>query len=147
MQGPRNNVRRFEHPGRGGRARPVPKGRQVDPRARAEIEALLGDRPPRRDLLIEHLHLIQDTHRQISADHLAALADLMRLPYAEAYEVATFYAHFDVVKDDDAPIPPVTVRVCDGISCMVAGAERLYADLAAAAGAELRVVSAACVGR
>lgn len=142
-----SNVRRFEHPGRGGRARPVPKGRQVDPRARAEIEALLGERPLRRDLLIEHLHLIQDTHHQISAAHLAALADLMRLPYAEAYEVATFYAHFDVVKEGDAPVPPVTVRVCDSISCMVAGAERLYADLAAAAGAGVRVVRAACVGR
>lgn len=147
MQGTRNNVRRFEHPGRGGRARPVPKGRQVDPRARAEVEALLGDRPLRRDLLIEHLHLIQDTHRQISADHLAALADLMRLPYAEAYEVATFYAHFDVVKEGDAPIPPATVRVCDGISCMLAGAEELYATLAASAGEGVRVVRAPCVGR
>ena len=141
------DVRRFEHPGRGGRARPVPKGRQVDPQARAEIAALLGERPLRRDLLIEHLHLIQDTYRQISAAHLAALSDLMRLPYAEAYEVATFYAHFDVVKEGDAPIPPVTVRVCDSISCMLAGAEGLYAALAAAAGEGVRVLRAPCVGR
>ena len=147
MQESASNVRRFEHPGRGGRARPVPKGRQVDPRARAEIEALLGDLPLRRDLLIEHLHLIQDAHHQISADHLAALADLMRIPYAEAYEVATFYAHFDVGKEGDAPVPPLTVRVCDSISCMLAGAEDLHAKLAAAAGAEVRVVRAACVGR
>ena len=97
MQETPSNVRRFEHPGRGGRARPVPKGRQVDPGARAEIEALLGERPLRRDLLIEHLHLIQDTHHQISAAHLAALADLMLIPYAEAYEVATFYLMFAVV--------------------------------------------------
>src|SRR5215203_3269523 len=98
-------VRAFEHPGAGRkRAKATPKGRQVDPTAAHEIELLLGDRPRRRDLLIEHLHLIQDTYRQISAAHLAALADEMKLPLAEAYEVATFYAHFDVVKEGDPAV-------------------------------------------
>jgi len=141
-------VRRFEHPGRGdARARPVPKGRQVDPHARAEIEALLGDRPRRRDLLLEHFHLIQDSFRQISGAHLAALADLMRLSYAEVFETATFYAHFDVVREGDTPIPPITVRVCDGIACMLHGADRLRDDIADAIAPAVRVVRAPCVGR
>ena len=148
MQNSTTNVTRFEHPGRGrGQARPMPKGRQVDPKARYEIEALLGDRPLRRDLLIEHLHLIQDEYNQISAAHLAALSDIMGLAYAETYEVATFYAHFDVVREGDAPIPPLTVRVCDGISCALVGAEALQAQLTAAVGADVRVVRAPCVGR
>src|SRR5579862_4377167 len=99
-------VRKFEHPGRGRqRARPVPKGRQVELHAQAEITALLGDAPRRRDLLIEHLHRVQDTYGQISAAHLAALAEEMRLSLAEVFETATFYAHFDVVKEGD-PVPP-----------------------------------------
>src|SRR5215467_4567677 len=93
------------------RPRQTPKGRQVDPRALAEIQELLGARPRRRDLLIEFLHLIQDRFGYISAPHLAALADEMKLAQAEVYEVATFYAHFDVVKDGPPP-PAVTVRVC-----------------------------------
>ena len=141
------NVARFEHPGRGGRARAVPKGRQVDPAARLEVEALLGDRPLRRDLLIEHLHLIQDRWGQISAAHLAGLCDLMGLAYAEAYEVATFYAHFDVVRDGEPALAPLTVRVCDGISCELAGAKALLAGLEAAASPGVRVVRAPCVGR
>ena len=92
-------VRPFEHPGEGRkRAKSTPKGRQIDPQAGEEIAALLGDRSRRRDLLIEHLHLIQDKYRQISAAHLAALADEMKLSFAEVFETATFYAHFDVVK-------------------------------------------------
>ena len=111
-------IGRFDHPGKGRRAaRATPKGRQVEPQALAEVSALLGDRPRRRDLLIEHLHLIQDAHHQISAAHLAALAEEMRLSFAEVYEVATFYAHFDVVKEGEAPIPPLTVRVCDSLTC------------------------------
>src|SRR5512135_2747675 len=111
--------------GRGGRRRPprTPKGRQVDPQALAEIRALLGNRECRRDLLIEHLHLIQDRYGHLSAAHLAALAQEMRLPLAEVYEVATFYAHFDVVKEGDTPPPAVTVRVCDSLSCALKGAE------------------------
>src|SRR5213593_1956277 len=92
--------------------RKPPKGRQVEPQALAQVRALLGDRPRRRDLLIEHLHLIQDRYGHLSAAHLAALADEMKLALTEVYEVATFYAHFDVVKDGPPP-PAVTVRVCD----------------------------------
>ncbi len=141
------DIQKFEHPGRGGRrARPVPKGRQVDPRALEEVEALLAGRPRHRDLLIEHLHLIQDAYRQISAAHLAALAELMRVPLAEAYEVATFYAHFDVVKEGDAPVPPLTVRVCDSLTCAMFGAEKLLAELQGTLGPGVRVVRAPCVG-
>ncbi|HEX8828149.1 MAG TPA: NAD(P)H-dependent oxidoreductase subunit E, partial [Xanthobacteraceae bacterium] len=95
------------------RAPRAPKGRQVDPQALTEIRALLGERERRRDLLIEYLHLIQDRYGYISAAHLAALAQDMRLALAEVYEVATFYAHFDVVKEGDTSPPEITVRVCD----------------------------------
>ena len=97
--------------GRRNRPRRTPKGRQVDPRALAQVCALLGDRERRRDLLIEHLHLIQDRYGYLSAAHLAALAQEMKLAQTEVYEVATFYAHFDVVKEDETPPPALTVRV------------------------------------
>jgi len=129
------------------RTRPHPKGRQVDPTALDEVRALLGDRPRRRDLLIEHLHLIQDRHRCLSAAHLAALAQEMRLALAEVYEVATFYAHFDVVLDGEAAPPALTVRVCDSLTCELMGAQKLLAALSAAVGAGVRVVRAPCVGR
>jgi len=134
--------------GRAGRRRPArtPKGRQVDPQALEEVRALLTDRPRRRDLLIEHLHLIQDHYGYLSAAHLAALANEMRLALTEVYEVATFYAHFDVVKEGEAPPPPVTVRVCDSLSCALAGAERLLAELPRQLGANVRVVHAPCMG-
>src|SRR6202000_1227975 len=106
-------VRSFEHPGEGRkRARSTPKGRQVDPTAAHEIELLLGERPRRRDLLVEHLHLIQDRYHQISAAHLAALADEMKLSFAEVFETATFYAHFDIVKEGEAggAAPPARRR-------------------------------------
>src|SRR5580704_6444770 len=123
-------VRPFEHPGEGRkRARSTPKGRQVDPTAAHEIELLLGDRPRRRDLLIEHLHLIQDGYHQISAAHLAALADEMMLSFAEVFETATFYAHFDIVKEGEPDLPPLTVRVCDSVTCAMFGGERLLDDL------------------
>ncbi|MBK3406104.1 MULTISPECIES: NAD(P)H-dependent oxidoreductase subunit E [Methylobacteriaceae] len=142
-----SRVQRFDHPGRGReRARPVPKGRQVDPTAKVEIEALLGDRSRQRDLLIEHLHLIQDTYGQISAAHLAALADEMRLAFAEVFETATFYAHFDVLRDGDADLPALTVRVCDSITCAMHGAEDLLAALQAELGPGVRVLRAPCVG-
>src|SRR5580658_802260 len=127
------------------RPRQTPKGRQIDPRAADEVRALLGNRARRRDLLIEFLHLIQDRYGYISAPHLAALADEMKLAQAEVYEVATFYAHFDVVKDGPPP-PPVTVRVCDSLSCAMAGAERLLAALPDKLGANVRVLRAPCVG-
>jgi len=123
----------------------TPKGRQVDPGALADVQALLGDRPRRRDLLIEHLHLIQDRYGHISAPHLAALAQEMKLAQAEVYEVATFYAHFDVVKDGPPP-PAVTVRVCDSLSCAMAGAETLLATLPGKLGANVRVLRAPCMG-
>jgi formate dehydrogenase len=123
----------------------TPKGRQVDPAALADIQALLTDRPRRRDLLIEHLHLIQDRYNHLSAAHLTALAHEMKMALAEVYEVATFYAHFDVVKDGPAP-PAVTVRVCDSLSCAMAGAEKLLEKLPAILGKDVRVVRAPCMG-
>src|SRR3954462_8205637 len=141
-------VRAFEHPGAGRkRAKATQKGRQVDPTAAHEIELLLGDRPRRRDLLIEHLHLIQDKFHQISAAHLAALADEMRLAFAEVFETATFYAHFDVVKEGEPHVPPLTIRVCDYLTCAMLGAEKLLAELQNSAGPGIRVVRAPCVGR
>ncbi len=133
---------------RAGRRRPprTPKGRQVDPQALIEIRSLLTDRPRRRDLLIEHLHLIQDQYGYISAPHLAALAAEMKMALTEVYEVATFYAHFDVVKEGEMPPPPVTVRVCDSLSCAMAGAEKLLKDLPGKLGRDVRVVRAPCMG-
>ena len=130
-----------------GRRRPprTPKGRQVDLQALEEVRALLTDRPRRRDLLIEHLHLIQDHYGQLSAAHLAALAAEMKMAQTEVYEVATFYSHFDVVKDGTKP-PAVTVRVCDSLSCAMAGAEALVKKLPAILGTDVRVVRAPCMG-
>jgi formate dehydrogenase beta subunit len=140
-------VRAFEHPGQGRkRAKATPKGRQVDPSAAHEIAQLLGDRPRRRDLLIEHLHLIQDTYKQISAAHLAALADEMKLSFAEVFETATFYAHFDIVKEGEPDIAPLTIRVCDSLTCAMLGGEKLLEDLQSKAGPGIRVVRAPCVG-
>src|SRR6476661_6220351 len=134
--------------GREGRRRPprTPKGRQVDPQALVEIRSLLTDRPRRRDLLIEHLHLIQDQYGYLSAAHLAALASEMKMALTEVYEVATFYAHFDIVKEGELPPPPVTVRVCDSLSCAMAGAEKLMKELSSKLGREVRVVHAPCMG-
>src|SRR3989441_3797682 len=132
--------------GRRNRPRKTPKGRQVEPQALAEVRALLGDRERRRDLLIEHLHLIQDRYGHLSAVHLAALAQEIKLALTEVYEVATFYAHFDVVKDGDKAPPQVTVRVCDSLSCAMAGAERLLDALPGKLGPDVRVVRAPCMG-
>ncbi len=123
------------------------KGRTPDPKALAEVRALLGDAPRRRDLLIEHLHRIQDRYRALSAAHLTALAAEMNLAPAEVYEVATFYHHFDVVKEGDAAPAPITVRVCESLSCEMAGAKDLLAKLPALLGREVRVLAAPCVGR
>src|SRR5437870_11033712 len=131
---------------RGRRPRRTPRGRQVDPAALAEVRALLGERPRRRDLLIEHLHLIQDRYGHLSAAHLAALAQGMKLALTEVYEVATFYAHFDVVKEGETPPPAVTVRVCDSLSCAMAGSEHLLRDLPGKLGRDVRVLRAPCMG-
>ena len=131
-----------------GKGRPTPKGRQSQDEALAEVRRLLGDRPRRRDLLIEHLHLIQDAHGHLSAAHLAALADEMRLAQAEVYEVATFYAHFEVVKEGETPPPALTIRVCDSLSCELAGAQALKSALEDGVDpAQVRVVRAPCMGR
>jgi NADH:ubiquinone oxidoreductase subunit F (NADH-binding)/NADH:ubiquinone oxidoreductase subunit E len=136
-----------EKPGSGRRRPPkTPKGRQVDPDALEQVRALLGERERRRDLLIEHLHLIQDHYGHLSAAHLAALAAEMKLALTEVYEVATFYAHFDVVKEGTAAPPAVTVRVCDSLSCAMAGAERLLDELPAKLGPGVRVLRAPCMG-
>ena len=143
-----HKVRAFEHPGEGRkRAKSTPKGRQVDPTAAHEIEALLGDRPRQRDLLIEYMHLVQDKYHQISAAHLAALADEMKLSFAEVFETATFYAHFDIVKEGEPNVPPLTIRVCDSLTCAMLGGEKLLQELQSKAGPGIRVVRAPCVGR
>ncbi len=140
--------RRHKHPGgKRGKGRAHTKGRQLVPTAVEEIAALLGDRPRSRDLLIEYLHLIQDRYNQISAAHLAALAEEMRIPMAEAYEVATFYAHFDVLREGEAPLPELTIRVCDSLTCEMMGAEALLSELSGHYGGKVRVVRAPCMGR
>ena len=146
-EGDVHEVVSFEHPGEGRRrARSIPKGRQVDPIAAEEIATLIGERPRRRDLLIEHLHLIQDAYGRISAAHLAALADVMRLALAEVFEVATFYAHFDVTKDDPPAPKGLTVRVCDSLTCAMFGSQKLLDELKSAGLPGVRVVRAPCVG-
>jgi formate dehydrogenase beta subunit len=135
------------HPGSGRRkTRDTPKGRQVDPQALDEVRALLGDLPRRADLLIEHLHLLQDKYGCLHARHLVALANEMRLALVEVYEVASFYAHFDIVMDSEPAPPPITVRVCDSLTCAMMGAERLRAELKGRLEPNVRVVRAPCMG-
>jgi len=123
------------------------KGRTPDPKALGEVRTLLGDAPRRRDLLIEHLHQIQDRYAQLSAAHLVALAAEMNMALAEVYEVATFYHHFDVVKEGEASPAAITVRVCESLACAMAGAKELLEKLPAILGREVRVIAAPCVGR
>src|SRR5271170_4789746 len=135
------------HPGSGRRrGRDQPKGRQVESQALAEVQALLGERERRRDLLIEHLHLLQDNYGCLHARHLAALAEEMRLALVEVYEVASFYAHFDIVMEDEAPPPEITVRVCDSLTCELFGANALLSELQDRLGDAVRVVRAPCMG-
>ncbi len=135
------------------RKREAPRGRRVDPQALLEVQALLGSASRQADLLIEHLHLINDRYGQLSTPHLAALAQEMRLAQTEVYEVATFYHHFDVVREDtpggvvSTVAPAITVRVCDGLSCEMAGAKDLLARLPDILGADVRVIAAPCIGR
>ena len=129
------------------RKRQAPKGRRVDPAALVEVQQLLGATSRQPDQLIEHLHRIQDRFGHLSAAHLAALAQEMRLPQTSVYEVATFYHHFDVVKEGEAAPAPLTVRVCDGLSCEMAGAKDLLAKLPAMLGRAIRVIAAPCIGR
>jgi formate dehydrogenase len=129
------------------RRREAPRGRRVDPQALAEVREALGDAARRRDLLIEHLHVLQDRYGCLSAAHLAALAQELGLAQSEVYEVATFYHHFDVLRDGETPPPALTVRVCAGLSCELAGARDLLARLPGILGTEVRVLAAPCIGR
>ncbi len=132
-----------------GKGRKTPKGRQLDDQALIDVRELLGDKPRRRDLLIEHLHLIQDKFKCLSSDHLRALAEEMKLAQAEVYEVATFYAHFDVVREGEQSPPDLTIRVCDSLSCELAGAQELLKELGDkyGGGGKVRVLRAPCMGR
>ena len=131
-----------------GKGRHMPKGRQFEDQALEEVQALLGTSPRRRDLLIEFLHLIQDAYGHLSARHLRALAHEMRLSMAEIWEVASFYAHFDLVKEGEVPPPALTIRVCESLSCELAGSEALFDALQSGMDpAQVRVLRAPCMGR
>ena len=140
-------VNRRCHPGRSNRTTSShPKGRQVDPKSIEQVRGLIGV-STRRDMLIEYLHKIQDKYGYLSSSHLAALAAEMSLSQTEVYEVATFYAHFDVVREGEIPPPATTIRVCDSISCQLAGAESLLAELQKTSPADVRILRAPCMGR
>jgi formate dehydrogenase beta subunit len=129
------------------RKRRGPKGRRAGAQALAEVRELLGTASRQRDLLIEHLHRIQDRFGHLSAPHLSALAEEMKLAQTEVYEVASFYHHFDIVKEGEAAPQALTVRVCDSLSCEMAGARELLQRLPAILGREVRVIPAPCIGR
>ena len=141
------NFKRYDKPRKAKGGKFFEKGRQIDVSALEEVRALLGERPRRNDLLVEHLHLIQDHYGHLSHRHLVALAEDMRLALAEVFEVATFYHHFDVVLDEETPPPALTVRVCDSLTCSLYGAQQLLGDLKEAVGDRVRVIPAPCVGR
>ena len=131
-----------------GKGRKTPKGRQVNDAALADVREILGDRPRRRDYLIEFMHLIQDRVGYLSVRHLHALAEEMKLAQTEVYEVATFYAHFTVVGENESPPPALTIRVCDSLSCELAGASQLKSALEEGLDpSEVRVLRAPCMGR
>ena len=130
------------------RGRAHPKGRPLDEAALAEVRETLGEAPRRRDLLIEHLHALQDRFGHLSARHMRALAEEMGLSQAAVWEVASFYAHFDLVREGEAPPPALTVRVCDSLSCELAGARALRAALEEGTDpSEIRILRAPCMGR
>ncbi len=144
----KNDDARRIHPGSGRRKAPAfPKGRQLEPTDLEAVQALLGDREIRRDELIEYLHLIQDDQGCLPAGHLHGLAEIMRLPMAEVYEVASFYAHFDIVRDGESRPARKTIRVCESLSCQLAGAEALIAALQDGNGSDVRILRAPCMGR
>ena len=129
------------------KSRTTSKGRQVDPAAREEIAGLLAGREVRRDLLIEYLHLIQDGYGRLSAAHMAALAEALKISQTEVYEVATFYHHFDVIKEGESAPAALTVRVCETLSCSMAGGDELLKKLPGILGKDVRVIAAPCIGR
>jgi len=131
-----------------GKGRRTPKGRQFEDEALSEVKFLLKDKPRQKNLLIEFLHLIQDKYGYLSAQHLCALAEELKISMAEVYEVASFYAHFDIVKENETPPPELTIRVCDSLSCELAGAQRLREELQNGLDPkEVRVLRAPCMGR
>ena len=131
-----------------GKGRKTPKGRQYDDNALKEVEELLGNLELRSDLLIEHLHRVQDKFGHLSMRHLRALSELLKMSMAEVYEVATFYAHFDVVREDEKAPPALTIRVCDSLSCELAGSKELKAALEDGLDVnQVRVLRAPCMGR
>ena len=141
-----DSVKRHSHPGRGGKGAAFPKGRQLDADAHDQVKKLLGDTPRSRDLLIEFLHLIQDEYGFLSSKHLVALAEELKMALSEIFEVATFYAHFDVVNDDEIPPPMTTIRVCDSVTCELFGSEKLISELSKNVSENIRVLRAPCMG-
>ena len=136
------------HPGSGRRKASVfPKGRLLKSEEAEAVAKLLGDRPRQRDLLIEYLHLIQDAEGCLPAGHLQALGEELKISMAEVYEVASFYAHFDIVRDGEQRPAPVTVRVCESLSCMMAGAEQVIEEREKKAPEGVRILRAPCMGR
>ena len=129
---------------RGGRA--FNKGRQVDPGTLQQVKQILGNRPRRRDLLIEHLHLFQDKFGFITTKQLVALSYEMKMAMAEVYEVASFYAHFDIVRENEQEVPPITLRVCDSITCSLFGSDKVLNDAAFSLEKDVRVVRSPCIG-
>ena len=126
---------------------PYPKGRELDDESISEVKSLISDLPLSRDMLIEYFHLIQDKYRCLQKKHLAALSSLLKIPFAEAYEVATFYAHFDVIEDGDQIPPEITVRVCESLTCELKGAHKIFDDLDQKIDkSKVRILKAPCMG-
>ena len=126
---------------------PYPKGRGFDDDSISEIKVLISSLPLSRDMLIEYLHLVQDKYRCIRKKHLGALSYILKIPFAEAFEVATFYAHFDVINDEDAPPPEITVRVCNGLTCEIKGAKKIISELKKNTNKnDVRILTAPCMG-
>ena len=126
---------------------PYPKGRELDDESISEVKSLISDLPLSRDMLIEYFHLIQDKYRCLQKKHLAALSSLLKIPFAEAYEVATFYAHFDVIEDGDQIPPEITVRVCESLTCELKGAHKIFEDLDQKIDkSKVRILKAPCMG-
>ena len=137
---------KFRGPGRGIGGSGTPKGRQLTPESVSEVAELLGDMPRTRDLLIEALHLIQDRYKCLHPNHLVALAEEFRLALSEIYETATFYHHFDILEDDQGPPPEITIRVCNSLTCEMAGAKSLISNLKSTLGEDVRILTAPCMG-
>ena len=125
----------------------APRGRQADGESIQLVSDVLGSGPLQRDLLIEYLHLIQDRFKHLSASHLTALAGLLKISVVEVYEVASFYHHFDVIHEKQTPPPPLTIRVCDSITCQMMGADELINRLESDGNSNIRIQRVPCVGR